>query len=144
MGYTRNRVYKLVFTDPEMEGLEVRARSVKLKQMLRMMHLTGKDQRSTDQVEEMLEIFGKALVSWNLEDDVLDDDTGEPTGAKVPVPANHQGLDEQDFDFVFEIILAWMEAVMSVAGPLGKRLNSGAQSLEASIPMETLSQSPPP
>lgn len=140
MGYTRNRVYKLVFDDPSMEGLEVRARSVKLKQMLKMMHLTGKDQRNTGQVEEMLDIFASALVSWNLEDEMLDE-SGEPTSVKLPVPANREGLESQDFDFVFEIILAWMEAVMSVTGPLGKKLSSGAQSLEASIPMETLSPS---
>lgn len=143
MGYTRNRVYKLVFDDPSMEGLEVRARSVKLKQMLKMMHLTGKDERNTGQVEEMLDIFASALVSWNLEDEMLDE-SGEPTGVKLPVPANREGLESQDFDFVFEIILAWMGAVMSVAGPLGQRLTSGAQSLEASMPMETLSPSPPP
>lgn len=142
MGFTRNRTFRLKFEDPSMDGLEVVARSVKLKQVLRLMKLADKKERSPEQIEEMLDLFQAGLVSWNVEDDVLGQD-GQPTGDKVPVPANRAGIDSQEFDFIFEIILAWMDALMGVSSPLGKRLPSGATSLEGSIPMETLSPNQP-
>lgn len=139
MGYTRNRVFKLKFADPEMNGLEVRARSVPLRVALRLMRLsTGERQNmGADQVEEMLDVFSGALVSWNLEDDVLGED-GQPTGEKVPVPATREGLESQDMDFVMDIVLAWQDALMAVSAPLAKTSPNGARSLEASMPMETL------
>ena len=51
MGYTRNRVFKLVFEDPSMEGLEVVTRSIKLKQVLRLMKLWIGLQFLTTQIE---------------------------------------------------------------------------------------------
>jgi hypothetical protein len=122
MGYQR-KVYRLVFDDPEMDGLEVRAKSVSL----------GAMRKAADSDDEflMMELFAKALVSWNLEDD------GEP------VPATLEGLEDQDPEFVTAIITAWTGTISGVpdASPLGGGSDSGRRSLEASIPMETLSPS---
>lgn len=139
MGYVRNKVFKLVFEDPSMDGLEVRAGSVKLKKILKLMKLAESTERSPDQMGEMLDIFSAALISWNVEETVLD----ENGSSRQPVPATREGLESQDFDFVFEIILAWMEGLMSVSSPLGRRSAGGAPSLEASMPMETLSPNQP-
>ena len=142
MGFVRNRVYKLVFEAEEMEGLEVRAKSVPLGQVLKLTKLAGQDLRKLDQetqvetIDEMLRMFAAALVSWNVEDEQAD-------GTRTPVPADFEGLKSQDFDFVMEIVLAWMDALMGVSGPLEKRSPSGDRSLEASLPMEMSSESLP-
>lgn len=142
MGFVRNRVYKIVFEAADMDGLEVRAKSVPLGQVLKLTKLAGRDLRALDQetqvetIDEMLQMFAAALVSWNVEDE-------HPDGTRTPVPANFEGLKSQDFDFVMEIVLAWMDALMGVSGPLGKRSPSGDRSLEESLPMETLSPSLP-
>lgn len=141
MGFTHNRTLKLVFDDPSLEGLEVKTRSVPLKTALRLMHLSSAAEKGVGQIEEMLDVFAGALVAWNLEDDVLGDD-GQPTGEKIPVPATREGLESQEIDFVMEIVLAWQDALMAVSGPLGKKSSAGARSLEASMPMETLSPNP--
>lgn len=139
MGYVRNKIYRLVFEDPDMDGLEVRAKSVPLGQMLEFTKLQGQDlenlprDRQAETMTAMLETFAGVLVDWNLEEDT-------PAG-RVPVPATLDGLKTLDFDFVMQIIVAWMDAIMAVAAPLGRSSRFGGPSLEASIPMEPLSVS---
>jgi hypothetical protein len=151
MGYVRQRkIYKLVFEDPDMAGLEVRARSVPLGTLMRLIELAGLIDRGTanlnpDEAKAIRELFtgfADALVSWNLEEPVIDDETGEETGEVCPVPATVDGLYSQDMDFALHIIEAWMDAVAGVAGPLGRRSSDGEQSLAASLPMEPPSPSP--
>ncbi|MGH3381368.1 MAG: hypothetical protein ACRDP6_42215 [Actinoallomurus sp.] len=136
MGYKRNKIYKLVFADPEFEGLEVRARSVSTGKFLEIVELAKlRDRESTElsaedmaKVTGMLEVFAGALISWNLEDD---DDQ--------PVPATHEGLLSQDLDFVLDLVKAWMDAVVSVPDDVGKGSASGVTFPEASLPMDPLS-----
>lgn len=134
-GYRRPRkVYKLVFEDPSMGGLEVRATGVSLGTLTDLVKLAeqAKDRTSAEALAafgELVDGFGKALRSWNLEDD------------DGPVPATVDGLVAQDADFAMEIILAWMEAIAGVSGPLVRRSSGGGPSPEASIPMEVLSPS---
>lgn len=143
MGFVRSRVFKLKFDDPEFDGLEVKAKSVPLKQVLDLMDLDGADFAALDKsarnetVRQMLTVFADALVSWNYEEE--DPETGD----RIPVPANMDGLLTLDVDFAFQIVTAWQSAVMGVSGPLGKRSPSGDRSLEASLPMEPLSPNPP-
>jgi hypothetical protein len=143
MGFVRNKVYRLVFDDPEMDGLIVKARSLPLGQLLKFTKMSKQsldglpaDER-IEVVTDLIETFAKALISWNLESEA------EEGGLRLPVPATKEGLHAQDFDFVLEIIMAWMETVMSVSAPLGRRSSAGGPSLEASIPMEPLSMSLP-
>lgn len=137
MGYKRpKRIFKLKFTDPEMGGLEVRAKSTSLGGFLTIAKLVDLKDRLTAgddaiaEVEELFSTFAKCLVSWNL----LDDDDS-------PVPPTKDGLLSQDLDFVLEIIGAWAQAIGGVSTPLAMPSRDGARLLEESLPMEPLTPS---
>lgn len=136
-GYVpKAKVYKLVFEDPEFEGLEVRAKSVPTGQFLELTALadsTGESVTPEDMaaIEGLFSGFADALVSWNVE---KEDGTA--------VPADLAGIKAQDFDFMFTVIMAWMDAIAGVAAPLGRTSNSGSAALEASIPMAPSSSDP--
>lgn len=131
MGYIRQRkIYKLVFEDPEMAGLEVRATSVPLGQFVKLTKLATKKkdaEETASDTEELFKAFSDALIGWNLEDE-----------SGSPIPATLNGIYAQDFDFVFEIITAWMNSIASVTGPLAQKSSGGGQYLEALMPMESL------
>jgi len=138
MGYKRKSLqYRLVFDDPEMEGLEVVTKSVSSGRLMGLMKLAdlagqaGKKREFTANdaraVESLFEGFASALVSWNLEDE-----------KDEPVPATLEGVKDQDFDFVLSIIMAWIEAVAGVSADLGKDSRSGGTFPEAPIPMAPL------
>lgn len=131
MGYKKqSRIYKLVFDDPDYEGLEVRAKSLSIGKMRKFMRDRDSDDEAA--MEKSLEVFEGCLVSWNLEEE---DGT--------PVPPNREGFDSLDVDFVMHLISVWMETITGVPdeSPLHGKSSGGAQSLEASIPMEPLSAS---
>jgi len=144
MGYVRqSKILKLKFADPEMEGLEVRARTLPLGQFMELMKLAafgeGKfTQQDAEHIDSIFRGFSSALVSWNLE-------SPDPRGDEyppLPVSTDMDGLYSQDFDFIMDIIKAWMNAIAAITDDLGKGSNSGGQSLAASLPMEPLSPSP--
>lgn len=129
MGYRRQpKVFRLTFEDePE---LEVYVRSAPLGQILGLLEFAkalGGDFKPEDveRLDELFAAFVSCLKEWNLEDE---DGT--------PIPATIDGLKSQDMDFVLELIMAWMEAVVSVSAPLKRKSSSGDQSPEGSIPME--------
>lgn len=135
MGYRKGRkIFVLEFADPEFEGLEVKAHSLPIGELRRLMMLdTDSDNEKGAQATfELIEAFNDALISWNLEDD---------TG--VSVPATLEGIEGQDLDFVMSIIGAWMSTMSSVGDgtPLAEPSTSGRPFPEASIPMEPLSAS---
>lgn len=128
MGYKRKpKVYRLEFTDPEFEGLVVRTRSLPLGEF---MELSGADAATGEGTQKMMRAFARALVEWNLEDEL-----GEP------VKPSYDGIMAQDLDFITALITAWMDAIASVSPNLPRGSNSGGTSLEASLPMESLSPS---
>jgi hypothetical protein len=145
MGYKREKVYRLVFEDPDLKGLEVKARSVAVGKLLQISEL--KELRNSGELDgdgiaktrDLLKIFADALVSWNLEVDI----TVNGEVITQPVPATLDGLLEQDLDFVLQIIEAWMEAVTSVSKSLGKASPSGVTFPEGSLPMAPLSSDLP-
>jgi hypothetical protein len=134
MGYKR-KTYLLKFEDPEMEGLEVRAKPPSTGVLLRLSSLIDqrpKDiQEAEERVNNLYATFAKVLTSWNLEEE---DDT--------PVPATEDGLATQDLLFVVQIIKAYLRAVYGVSESLKEQSSSGDPILEDSIPMEPLSESP--
>lgn len=143
-GYKREaKVYRLNFTDPEMDGLVVMAKSISTGRLMQLMRLAvrfseeqgGTSRAFSDEdlaaIDGLLAGFAQALVEWNL----LDDDD-------QPVPANLEGLQDQEFDFVLTIIMAWLNAVGAVSPDLGKDSNSGPRFPEVSLPTERLSPSP--
>lgn len=143
------KTYKLVFTEEDMAGLQVRAKSLPLGAFMDLIDLAGRfdeadasDLSAEDAkaLRQLFEGFAEALVSWNLEAPVYDDD-GTVVGS-TPVPATVEGMYTQDMEFVMAVIKAWMDAVAGVSAPLAPGSPSGAQSLEASMPMAPQSTSP--
>lgn len=135
MGYRpKRKQYKLIFTDPDMAGLEVIATGMRMEMLIRSAGLSGRSAEEVGQdsaaVDVLFSGFAATLVSWNVEDD-----------NGVPVPATKEGLYTQELAFVLEIIGAWTSAVASVPENLSGGSTPGVQSLAASIPMETLSPS---
>lgn len=146
MGYKRKaKVYKLVFTDPELDGLEVRARSITLADLLNVTRLQALQTMSEQDINDLLVYFAKALVSWNVELPAADDDTdgdgGKDAPPAVPVPATLDGMLELDWPLMNAIMMAWADAIAGVPAPLPSGSPSGGPSLEQSIPMEPLSAS---
>lgn len=135
MGYKKKAtVYKLKFEDPELDGLEVMAKSLPTGELLGLirMAVSLKDEETTNlseedlaTIEKLFQGFAKALVSWNLEDE-----DGKP------VPSTLRGVQSQEFDFVLPIIMAWIQAVAGVDKDLGKDSNSGPSFPVPSIPMD--------
>jgi hypothetical protein len=121
VGYQRPTL-KLVFTDPEMDGLEVRARRLSIGELLHITSLASDENAGTD---DMLAALAAALLSWNLED---------ADGAPVPLTAD--GLKGQDYLLLEEIKKALIEASWAVPPPLSTPSTDGTPALEASIPME--------
>jgi hypothetical protein len=129
-GYKRkSKNYVLAFEDPEMDGLEVKVKSLSVGKVREFL---AKSRANEVDVDGTFDDFEKALLSWNL----LDDDD-------QPVPTNREGIDGQDVDFIMAIVTAWMETITGVpdADPLDGRSNSGEPSLVASLPMVPLSAS---
>ena len=134
--FVRSRkVYVLTFDDPDLEGLEVRARSLPLGRFLQMLAMYTALEQSVDEfsadeltaIQGLFEGFASALVSWNL-DERTDDEI-------VAVPATLAGVMDQDTDFMLQLISAWMEAMGAVDVPLGPGSSGGDSALEASLPM---------
>lgn len=116
MGYQRSAL-KLVWPeDSEFSGLEVRMKRLSVRQLLRIESLRDlRKDGTTSEVEaafgEMLDLVGKGLLSWNLEDEAGDD-----------VPAVRESLDDLDADMALTLIAAWASAAAAV--PLASRKTS--------------------
>lgn len=137
MGYRRQaKRYRLVFEDPEMEGLEVLMKSVPIGQF---MELTGLDENTIlgegvtlaggPVPARMLHAAGDAIVEWNLEDD------------DGPVKPGYDALAAQDIGFVYQIVKAWVEAMSGVPAPLQQGSSGGGPSPEGSLHLASASRS---
>lgn len=130
MGYKRTvKIRKLVFEDPEMEGLEARVKPAPMDILVRAAALQGQ-RLGPAEFKDLVGGLADCLVGWNLEDE---DD--------VPVPPTLEGLLAQDQDFLGALVDAWMFALNGVDAPLEKPSGDGDPSLVASIPMAPLSAS---
>lgn len=132
MGFVLDTVHKLVieeFFDEETgEFLEIRCKPLTFEEYIR---LTSGDLSRDEQAE----MFAEHLISWNLQN------RGED-GEVTDVPATREGARSQDTAFLLRLMAQWGSQLGSVHGPLGRRSTGGPQSEEASIPMETLPESP--
>lgn len=108
-------------------GFECTVRGMTLGEYMDLMRV---EEVTTGEVGHQLEQFASSLLSWNLED-----------GGGQPVPATAESVFQQDKDFMFEVAGKWMEAIHGVSAPLEQSSPVGEQSVEASIPMATLSES---
>jgi hypothetical protein len=152
VGFTPpRRIYVLDFADTELEGLEVRARSMsvgalldtgegldaianmpdlaeleKLPQAEQARRAVPLMRRST----ALYEVFAEHLVSWNYEDE-----HGQP------VPATLDGLRTLDQAHAQAIIGAWRRAVSAVPPDSAPTSNGGKPSEVPPLPMEVTSAS---
>lgn len=128
MGYKRKPKYiRFTFADDtEYAGLSVTVRTVNLRSLLKIRAASAE----ADDVEVLAGLVADQLVEWNLEEE---DGT--------PIAPSREALLDQDFDFLMAIINEWNATVAGVSAPLEQPSTSGGKSLEASIPMETLSGS---
>jgi hypothetical protein len=135
MGYKpKKTIYKLVFEDdPDMDGLIVRAHAGTLDDVLyfdtRVPELLA-GSMTDEQLVEMYERLVGLVVEWNIEDD---DDQ--------PVPVSVGSFHSFEPEFCAKLLWGWVKAGKQVSRPLETPSVSGDPSLEASIPMETLSSS---
>lgn len=126
MGYKREvQAYKLVFEDPQFEGLEVTAKSLALRELFALQGLQEKVATDPAALEKVIRTLADAVVKWNLTDD---DDQ--------PVPCDFDGLSGLDMAFVVAIIEAWISAMGGVPKAPLSASSAGGTSLEQSIPME--------
>lgn len=145
--YKRAKVVALSFADPEMHGLEVRTRRVTFDTAMDLIEMAEDLDKAgglgdREQIEKFLLMFAdEVLLSWNLDEDILDEE-GNETGEVRPVPPTLEGLKSQDVAFVMEIFQSWQTEVVGVAAPLGATSPAGPPSEAPPLPMEPLSPSP--
>lgn len=136
-------IYKLVFDDTALNGLEVRARSIPVGTLTMLTTLSDRvgavvpgkfTSQQMGAVDELLQGFASALVDWNLERRNSD-------GNVEAVPASIEGIRTQDPVLMMTIVKGWFDAVGGIAAPLGDSSTSGEPFPEGSLPMEALSPS---
>lgn len=126
MGFRKQKtLYKLVFEDPDLDGLEVTAGSVSLDQFLTLQRLQAKAEDDPDAAEEVIQKLSQSLVSWNLEDE-----DGQPQAC------TYDGLKAQEFPFVLTIFHAWLTAIASIPKALLPASNGGGTFPEQSLQMD--------
>lgn len=116
----------LKFQNEELQGLEVRARSLSMGRLLDVSELKDEFRRTSGRgaLVEFFKAFEGALEYWNLEDE------------SGPVPQTVDGLLSLDMSLALMIVTTWFDAMASVGDDLGKGSTSGVKTLEASMPME--------
>lgn len=130
MGYVRDSTYKLVFpefSDDDGNALEIRVKPLSVGKWLAVVN-------NDLEHEELLDLFTEHLAWWNLEQRDQD-------GKVAPVPANREGVRSQDVMFILQLINMWADRIGNVSDPLPETSSGGRPSLEASLPMEPLSES---
>jgi hypothetical protein len=122
MGYRPKpfRILDLEFDDPELEGLEVKMRSVSVKEQISL-------DAGTLTNAQLIDLMADRMVSWN----VLDDNG-------IVMPIVRDSLVELGFDFAGDILRAWRRAIVGIKLDLGKESSNGDNLMEESMPMESL------
>lgn len=129
--------YKLIFKDPDYEGLEVTARELSTGELWEYMaaektaaDITQDSKDRTAARRQLLQMLADALISWNAEKD------------GKPVPTTVDGLLSLGHSFNSRVMDAWTDALIGISAPLPETSTAGEPSVEASIPMDALSSSP--
>lgn len=126
MGYRKvPTIYTLKFEQADYEGLVVRMKSLSFGKVRKLIRAT--EAADDDNFDELLASISQGLVSWNIEDE-----------DGIPLPANEENLNDQDFSFVLDIVNAWLECMTGVDDDLGKGSPSGPQFPGRPVTMEAL------
>ena len=129
MGYKRERrVYVMEFTDPQYEGLEIKVRSIPIRELTHLMTLDPEAEDATvrgSSIDKLMSAFAEALVSWNMTDE-----------NDQPLPTTLEYIESEDVDFIMACIGQWMQVVSRVddASPLDSNSPPG-QTTEAPSPL---------
>jgi hypothetical protein len=126
MGFKRPvKTVVLGFEGTDYEGLEIEVRSLPLGQFIELSKKFESEERSDQDVEEMVKLFVDSVKSWNMEED---DGT--------PVAPTYDNILTFDLDFVMACVSAWVDGMTGPDKDLGKDSNSGETSPALSIPMD--------
>lgn len=131
MGFkVQRKTYKLVFKDPDYEGLEVTARELTAGELWEFIAAEKESAAGGDGAMEgrrkTMQMLADALVSWNAE-----------TEEGEPIPPTLEGLLSQGPGFAGRVMDAWTDALIGISAPLPQTSTVGDPSVEASIPMES-------
>jgi hypothetical protein len=126
----QRKIYRLVFKDPDYEGLEVTARELSAGQLWEFAEAEEKAKAggagAMEGRRKTMQMLADALVSWNAETE-----DGEP------IPTTLEGMLSQGPGFTGRVMDAWTDALVGIAAPLPQTSSDGQPSVEASIPMES-------
>lgn len=132
----KRKSYRLVFgPGSDLEGATVVMGPMNMGEFLSLARAGG-EQQSAEAMQQvglgMMDTVAGKLVSWDLEEE---DGT--------PIPATKDGVLSLEVDTVLVIVNAWTFAAKGVSVPLPEPSSDGErQTLEASIPMETMPLDP--
>lgn len=133
MGYVpKRKVYSLDFSDTDFDGLEITLRGMTTGEMIDAMEMreaAGEDVGGRE-FAELLQLMADKVVGWNVEDE-----------DERPVEPTLDALRDQDPEFNFAVLDAWLTAINGVPAPLDETSPDGELSLVASIPMDIPSES---
>ena len=110
---------------PDYRGLIIRMKSISFGQVRKLIKAT--EGAEDENFDDILAAITSGLVSWNLEDE-----------DGIPIPATEEGLNDQDFPFVLDIVQGWLDQMTSVGDDLGKGSPSGPQFPGRPVTMEAL------
>lgn len=137
-------IYNLSFQGTTLDGLNVRMSCCTLgeyNEMLRAAFAGGEPDNEgnvkfTPELlkanDRVLELFLNHLVSWDLED---------MAGRTVPI--SQEGIDSQERTIIAQLVNAWQSAMVNVPNPSKAASNGGATSVEQSLGLGSISESPP-
>lgn len=121
-GYKVQRTtFKLTFSDPEHEGMEVRVRAMSMGERIHAafgLAWGPEDDPKTrmGKQRELHEMFIEHLVDWNLTEEDEDE---------TPIPATLEGLHSLEPEFLGMLIGTWQVGRSAVPAPLGSGSPSG-------------------
>lgn len=133
------RLFDLDLSDfEELAGLVVKVKAISTGELLDMDAEVpdldvggGWTQGMSSKFEYLIEQFVATLVEWNM---------NEEDG--TPVPATVAGVRSLEIPTTIQIIVSWLTNSAGVSRSEGKASASGVSPEVASLPMETLSESP--
>lgn len=130
--------FKLTFTDPEHEGIEVRVRATSFGERMRIWQGLSPEEGEPFEarkakMDELHDLFVEHLVDWNL---VEEDD------AETPIPATIEGLHSLEPEFMGTIIGVWQMGRAAVPAPLAQPSTGGepnpVETVLMALPTESL------
>lgn len=136
MGFKRKSLVLEFGEDTEFAGLSMRMKRLSIDDLFTIADLRSGltlDEAGRKKLHDLADKVSAGILSWDYEDE-----------NDQPIPATKDVLRSEDASMLMAIAKAWMNAATAVSGPLPQPSTDGGQSLEQSMPMEIVSENPPP